>query len=224
MAIRQMVDNSQAGEELMSKLGALGIELVVDEEENKILNPIGDSQLNIYLTSYGLDIRYGFLNSYDSIINLLKNHKVAIINNAKLESEDRTTAEVAKKECKKHGIEAKVVDLNHSRFNLSVYDALYFSGGEPKNLMDAIVNNNLYHEFDEFFKNGGLVIGQSAGAMIFNKQYLDTTTGSLRIQENGFDYNSKVIVPHFEHLPNNIISNLPKDVLAIRDVDDLIKL
>ncbi len=219
MAIKEKFDISKVEEELIKKIDDMGLEISFGEEENK-----DDYSTNIYLTSYGLDVRYGFLNSYDAIIDLLKNHKVAIINNAKLESEDKTTADVAKKEMANHGIEAKVIDLNHNRFNLADYDALYFSGGEPKYLMDSIINNKLFEQFDEFFKKGGLVIGQSAGAMIFNEKYLDTTTGDLRIQSNGFDYSNKIIVPHYEHLPNNIINNLPKDILAIRDVDDLIRL
>lgn len=218
MAIKENFDISKIEEELTNKLESAGFEISFDDEVTQ------DSSLNIYLTSYGLDCRYGFLNSYDSIINLLKDHKVAIINNAKLESEDRTTAQVAKCEMKKNKIEAKVIDLNHSRFNLSDFDAIYFSGGEPKYLMDAIISNNLFEDFDDFFRSGGLVIGQSAGAMIFNHEYLDTSEQVLRIQNNGFDYSDKIIVPHYDHLSNDIINNLPKSILAIRDIDDLIKL
>lgn len=218
MAIKENLDISKIEEELTNKLESAGFEITFDDEVTQ------DSSLNIYLTSYGLDCRYGFLNSYDSIINLLKDHKVAIINNAKLESEDRTTAQVAKYEMKKNKIEAKVIDLNHSRFNLSDFDAIYFSGGEPKYLMDAIISNNLFEDFDDFFRSGGLVIGQSAGAMIFNHEYLDTSEQVLRIQNNGFDYSDKIIVPHYDHLSNDIINNLPKSILAIRDIDDLIKL
>lgn len=218
MAIKENFDISKIEEELTNKLESAGFEISFDDEVTQ------DSSLNIYLTSYGLDCRYGFLNSYDSIINLLKDHKVAIINNAKLESEDRTTAQVAKYEMKKNKIEAKVIDLNHSKFKLSDFDAIYFSGGEPKYLMDAIISNNLFEDFDDFFRSGGLVIGQSAGAMIFNHEYLDTSERVLRIQNNGFDYSDKIIVPHYDHLSNDIINNLPKSILAIRDIDDLIKL
>lgn len=218
MAIKENFDISKIEEELASRLENAGLEISFDDEVTQ------DNSLNIYLTSYGLDYRYGFLNSYDSIINLLKNHRVAIINNAKLESEDRTTADVAKSEMKKNGIEAKVIDLNHSRFKISDYDALYLSGGEPKYLMDAIINNNLYDDFNEFFKNRGLVIGQSAGAMIFNREYLDTSSGSLKVLDNGFDFNDKIIVPHYEHLPNKILSVLPDNIMVICDGDNLIKL
>lgn len=218
MAIKENFDISKIEEELTNKLESAGFQISFDDEVTQ------DSSLNIYLTSYGLDCRYGFLNSYDSIINLLKDHKVAIINNAKLESEDRTTAQVARDEMKKNKIEAKVIDLNHSKFNLSDFDAIYFSGGEPKYLMDAIISNNLYENFDDYFKSGGLVIGQSAGAMIFNHEYLDTSERVLKIQNNGFNYSDKIIVPHYDHLPSNILDNLPKDILSIRDIDDLIKL
>lgn len=51
--------------------------------------------MNIYLTSYGLDTIYKkYMDSYDDIINVLKNKNVAIIPNAKLLSEDRTNSRV----------------------------------------------------------------------------------------------------------------------------------
>lgn len=180
--------------------------------------------MNIYLTSYGLDIRYNYLKSYDEIIKLLSNHNVAIIVNAKLASEDRTSPVVAKDEMKKHGISAELIDLDTDKFDIKNYDALYFSGGEPKYIMDAIYRVNMFNDFDNYFKNGGLVIGQSAGAMIFNKDYLDTTECDLKIQHNGFDYNDKIIVPHYDHLPDSIISDLPKEIMPVRDEDSLIKL
>ena len=53
--------------------------------------------MNIYLTSYGIDIRYSnYMNSYEDIIGILQNKRVAIIPNAKLISEDRTNSIVAK--------------------------------------------------------------------------------------------------------------------------------
>ncbi len=55
--------------------------------------------MNIYLTSYGIDTRYNnYMNSYNDIINVLKNKRVVIIPNAKLISEDRTSSLVAKEE------------------------------------------------------------------------------------------------------------------------------
>lgn len=101
--------------------------------------------MNIYLTSYGLDTRYkDYMNSYEDIINVLKNKNVAIIANAKLISQDRTNSSVAQEELTKNGIKSKIIDLDKDVLNIEDYDALYLSGGEPKNLMEAIIKSKNY--------------------------------------------------------------------------------
>ena len=181
--------------------------------------------MSIYLTSYGLDTRYSdYMNSYDDIIKVLRNKKVAIIPNAKLINEDRTNSIVSKEELNKHNITADIIDIDKDTIDLNNYNALYLSGGEPKNLMDSIHNAVLYEKLKKFIDNGGIIIGQSAGAMIFCKDYYDTTTGKLLIMNNGFDYSDKMIVPHYENLPEGIKSNIKKDVLKIYDNDGLIKI
>lgn len=181
--------------------------------------------MNIYLTSYGIDIRYkNYMNSYDDIINVLKNKNVAIIVNAKLLSEDRTNSNVAHQELNKNDIKSKIIDLYNDKFNIGEYDALYLSGGEPKNLMDAIIKSKNYENIKKFIDNGGIVIGQSAGAMIFNKVYLDTTTGNLLIMNNGFDYYDKIIVPHYSNLTKELLDKIPNNILKINDNDKLYKL
>lgn len=181
--------------------------------------------MNIYLTSYGVDTRYkDYMNSYEDILRVLKNKNVAIIPNAKLVSEDRTNSNVAKKEFTKNGITAKIIDLDKQNLNIKKYDALYLSGGEPKNLMDAIIKSNNYEIIKKFIDNGGIIIGQSAGAMIFNKNYLDTTTGELLIMDNGFDYYDKIIVPHYNNLPKELLNKIPSNILKINDNDNLYKL
>lgn len=181
--------------------------------------------MNIYLTSYGLDIRYkNFMESYDDIINLLKDKNVAIIPNAKLLSEDRTNSRVAHQELTKNNIKSIIIDLGKDKLNIEKYDTLYLSGGEPRNLMDAIINSNNYENIKNFIDNGGIIIGQSAGAMIFNKEYLDTTTGDLLIMNNGFDYYNKIIVPHYNNLPSELLDKIPENILKINDNDNLYKL
>lgn len=181
--------------------------------------------MNIYLTSYGVDTRYrDYMNSYEDIISVLKNRNVAIIPNAKLVSEDRTNSKVAKEEFTKNGINSKIIDLDKQDLNIEKYDALYLSGGEPKNLMDSIIKSNNYEVIKKFIDNDGVIIGQSAGAMIFNKNYLDTTTGELLVMNNGFDYYDKIIVPHYDNLPNELLDKIPRDILKIKDNDNLYKL
>jgi len=164
------------------------------------------------------------MNSYEDIINVLKNKNVAIIPNAKLVSQDRTSSGVAQEELIKHNINSKIIDLDKDSFNINDYDALYLSGGEPKNLMDSIMNSNNYDIIKDFIDHGGIIIGQSAGAMIFNKTYLDTTTGNLLIMDNGFDYFNKIIVPHYNNLSKELLEKIPKNVLKINDNDRLYKL
>ncbi len=186
---------------------------------------MGEEIMNIYLTSYGLDIRYkDYMNSYEDIINILKNKKVAIIPNAKLVSQDRTNSSVAQEELVKNNINSKIIDLDKDTLNINEYDALYLSGGEPRNLMNSIINSNNYEIMQEFIDNGGIIIGQSAGAMIFNKTYLDTTTGNLLIMDNGFNYCNKIIVPHYNNLPKELLEQIPKNILKINDNDKLYKL
>lgn len=181
--------------------------------------------MNIYLTSYGVDTRYrDYMNSYEDIISVLKNKNVAIIPNAKLVLEDRTNSKVAKEEFTKNGINSKIIDLDKQDLNIEKYDALYLSGGEPKNLMDSIIKSNNYEVIKKFIDNDGVIIGQSAGAMIFNKNYLDTTTGELLVMNNGFDYYDKIIVPHYDNLPDELLDKIPRDILKIKDNDNLYKL
>ncbi|MBS7021028.1 MAG: Type 1 glutamine amidotransferase-like domain-containing protein [Firmicutes bacterium] len=181
--------------------------------------------MNIYLTSYGLDTRYkDYMNSYKDIINLLQNKKVAIIPNAKLINEDRTNSQIAHDELLKNNIQSEIIDLDKNRLIIEKYDVLYLSGGEPKNLMDSIIRNNQYEIIKEFIDNGGIVIGQSAGAMIFHKEYLDTTTGKLRIMRNGFGYCNKIIVPHYDNLSSELLAEIPKVILAVNDNDRLYKI
>lgn len=181
--------------------------------------------MNIYFTSYGLDTRYkNYMDSYEDIINVLRNKNVAIIPNAKLISQDRTNSNIAQEELIKNDIICEIIDLDKDNLNIKEYDALYLSGGEPKNLMDSIINSNNYEIIKEFIDNGGIVIGQSAGAMIFNKKYLDTTTGDLLIMNNGFNYYDRIIVPHYNNLSSELLDKIPDNILKINDNDKLYKL
>ena len=181
--------------------------------------------MNIYFTSYGIDTRYNnYMNSYDDIIKVLKGKKVAIIPNAKLITQDRTNSDVAKNELNKNDINATIVDLDKIKLDISYYDALYLSGGEPKYLMDSIIKANVYNDIKNFVDNGGIIIGQSAGAMIFCKDYFDTSTKKLLIMNNGFEYSKKMIVPHYNNLSEELKKQMPDNILKINDNDRLYRL
>lgn len=181
--------------------------------------------MDIYVTAYGLDTRYKeYMNSYNDIIQVLKSHKVAIIVNAKLASQDRTNSLVAKQELEKNDIVAQIIDLDDKNFNINDFDAIYFSGGEPKYLMDAIIKNNYYDAIENFIENGNIIIGQSAGAMIMSQKYGDTTTGSYKILNNGFNFYHKMIIPHYDHLSEDLKRQIPSNIFMVNDNDRLIQL
>ena len=90
--------------------------------------------------------------------------------------------------------------------------------------MDSINKSNLFNDIKDFIDKGGIVIGQSAGAMIFCKNYYDTTTKELLIMNNGYDYSNKMIVPHYNNLPKELKKQISKSVLQINDNDHLYKL
>ncbi len=181
--------------------------------------------MNIYVTSYGIDKRYKkYMNSYKKIIDILKDKNVAIICNAKLKTQDRANSIIAKEELNKHNILADIIDLDEKDFKIGKYNAIYFSGGEPKFLMDAIINNQYYNVILEFMNNGNVIVGQSAGAMIMSKRYVDTSLGCLKILDNGFNVFDKIIIPHYDNLDSELLKSIPKDAFKIKDNDNLIKL
>ena len=90
--------------------------------------------------------------------------------------------------------------------------------------MDSIINANLFNEIKDFVDKGGIIIGQSAGAMIFCKNYYDTTTKKLLIMNNGYDYSKKMIVPHYNNLPKELKEQMINDLFIINDNDRLIQL
>lgn len=116
--------------------------------------------MSIYLTSYGIDTRYSdYMNSYDDIINVLKDKKVAIIPNAHLLNEDRTNSAVAKEEMAKNGIDVDIIGLDYDDFDINRHSALYLSGGEPKNLINSINNAKQFENIKKFIDSGGTVVG-----------------------------------------------------------------
>ena len=181
--------------------------------------------MKIYLTCYGIDTRHKeSINSYNDIINILKNKKVVIIPNARLITDKRESSNNIYSELKKNNIYCEIIDINVSKLELKKFNAIYFTGGEPKYLMDAIYANNLFDLINNFIIKGGIIIGQSAGAMIFNKQYIDTSNHKIKIMNNGFNFCSNIIVPHFDHLPKNILNHLPNNILKLKDSGKIIKL
>jgi len=65
-------------------------------------------------------------------------------------------------------VNIKVFDLHHSMSleELSVFDAVYFTGGNTQYLLDRINDTGFNKPLNEFINNSGVYIGVSAGSII----------------------------------------------------------
>lgn len=65
-------------------------------------------------------------------------------------------------------VNIKVFDLHRSMLleELSVFDAVYFTGGNTQYLLDRINDTGFNKPLNEFVKKGGVYIGVSAGSII----------------------------------------------------------
>jgi dipeptidase E len=64
--------------------------------------------------------------------------------------------------------------------DLKKFDAIYIGGGNTWNLMQELRNSGFSHEFVSYIKNGGVVYGGSAGAIVLGKN-IDTHNDENKI-------------------------------------------
>ena len=72
---------------------------------------------------------------------------------------------------------------NDNMPDFGLYDAIYIGGGNTYRLLDYIYQKDIKKQFLDFIKNGGIVYGGSAGAIIMGKD--------IRIVEEENDKNYK---------------------------------
>lgn len=76
-------------------------------------------------------------------------------------------------------------DLSKYKFeDLKNFDALYISGGNTWNLMQELRKSGFSQEFITYIKNGGVVYGGSAGAIVLGKN-IDTHDDENKINLKG---------------------------------------
>ncbi len=68
--------------------------------------------------------------------------------------------------------------------DLGNYDSLYIGGGNTYKLLDYIIKNNIGPKITDFIKDGGIVYGGSAGAIIMGKDIRTTE------EENNNNYSN----------------------------------
>ena len=57
--------------------------------------------------------------------------------------------------------------------NLEQFDVVYLCGGDPKYLLERINDTGFHQTFIEYIKKNGLVLGVSAGSIVFANNYED---------------------------------------------------
>jgi cyanophycinase len=87
---------------------------------------------------------------------------------------------------------------------------IYLSGGKPDYLYRTLADSLVWAAIMEVFKNGGVVAGCSAGAMIMGGRI----PGLPRSKPAFGLLPGTIIMPHFDEIPSSIISTLR---ILIRD-------
>ena len=110
------------------------------------------------------------------------------------------------------------------------YSAIYIGGGNTFNLMDEINQNNFSGILEEFIKNGGVIYGGSAGAIIMGKSIVtclhsDENKVNLR-NFDGLNYlNGYSIWCHYKDIKEEQVLKCSKDyslpIIAIPETSGL---
>jgi dipeptidase E len=113
--------------------------------------------------------------------------------------------------------------------NLNMYESIYIGGGNTYKLLDFIYNKNLYQKFVDYTRNGGIIYGGSAGAIVLGKD--------IRTVESENDNNykkfeglnlldGKSVICHYTDSMDekifNIVKKIGSDVIAIPEDSGLI--
>ena len=160
--------------------------------------------------------------SYELFANLVNGGKVLYIplawNNGNME----TCIDWFKSEMKPFGVteiedvlDAK--DITQER--LSKYKGIFIGGGNTFKLLKMLKETEAFYILQEFINNDGVVMGGSAGAMIFGKSIDTCLNDGLEIKHcidrnlvnlketNGFDYmKGYSILPHYKKLKEQNIN------------------
>lgn len=134
----------------------------------------------------------------------------------------------------KKGISIKMLTNLNEKINLSDFDAIYIGGGNTFKLLKKIKDSEFDKKLKEYYENGGIIYGGSAGALILGNK-IDLALISKEKDENivGLKNTSGLnlikdydIQCHFE--PNQInkhlefIKNSKRKIIAIPEESGLI--
>lgn len=151
-------------------------------QAKELRNMLDNKQGTLYLTSGGfLDGQRG--PHCDKVINdTCANKRVMFVDNATLTGSNVKGIENILGNFK--SIKAQTTQLSLTKNNLQEvfnFDALYITGGDCTPLIELANSSNLKEIFLDYLKQGGVIIGESAGSMIFGKDlkwYYDVKKGT----------------------------------------------
>lgn len=141
------------------------------QKEAKELRKMFDTkQGKLYLTSGGfLDGQRG-PHCDKIIIDACANKKVMFVDNATLTGSN--VKGIANILGNFNAINAHATQTTLTKYNLQDvfnYDTLYITGGDCTPLIELVNSSDLKEVLLKYLKNGGIIIGESAGSMIFGK-------------------------------------------------------
>ena len=142
----------------------------------------------------------------ERIKELSANKKVLIVTNATSTGSNTKGVPIIKQNFEKLSAQVDCIHLAENNVEqIQGYDLLYFTGGDVAPLVE-IVTDKIKYELLNFLSNGGYVIGESAGSIIFSKDfkwYYDVKKGTKPKYDieldsyKGFGLITENIYPHY---------------------------
>lgn len=154
---------------------------------------------------------------YNKVGDLVKdrNYKTAqIITTAHPKKEEASWAKITKEQLENLKLKVSFVDFDNGESISDDTDVIYVCGGNTFHLLHSIQQSSfsIKDQLQNFFDNGGLYIGSSAGAVIFSPTI--SSAGEIHPDKNydgitdvrGFNYISQHIIPHYTRVMDDDIS------------------
>jgi hypothetical protein len=79
---------------------------------------------------------------------------------------DHRAAPNSLRQAQKHFARSEVMELDMHGADLPATDAIYIAGGSPKDLLDHLTDNPRWRDLEARWKEGAILAGASAGAMV----------------------------------------------------------
>ncbi len=161
---------------------------------------------NLILTSNGFIVRDNKCADY--ISKICNGKKILIIDNATLTGSNQKGLEAVFNNFKDITNDVTVLTLKESNIKqIYDYDYIYICGGDLMPLLDLVHQLDLSSHFSKYLRNGGVIVGESAGAIIFAfdvRYYYDIKRGTkdkyniILKNYNGVGFIDINIFPHWD--------------------------